>query len=974
MPQFDRLEVWSGPQAAGGSRLAVFPYDLIRLSDRRQIAGESELVALVRVQSPAYAEIKENRVLRSVFKDDSFDEWGIHTVDERHGMAPEASLVAELRAHPIQVSLGDVIVTRTEADGTVVHDFEALQLTPAEHINSFILPSLTAEGFSWIALGTIDATLPVDMIYDWDTPLAALKRLAEISGTELRLRRNGTTNYLIDLLNEINGTADTVDIRLRKNLAGIVRHRESLEQMNRVYPKGIEIDGISATIARARWKVTGVSGSDVTLEDPAGGDGPAQLADQLNGRYLRKVDGSLVEITDTVVASATVTTLTLASVTGITADDLVEIALNSAGDDLTWLEAPAEKAAYGLRAAVIERPDIADTNNLVANPDLRDWAGAATDPPDSWTKIGAPTLARTTTAGRWRVGGKSCRVQSTADGQGLETAYVPIDPSTALPYFAGFLSFWIASGRVRIEIVVTDGSTTWVLPDGTNGKAYSNEVDAWKEVGAKGLDLQELGATQAKLRIVQDGSGTADFYVDFAQLTQTAEQMPAVAGSGAIQLWQVANEALLERKDPMVRIDVDLIDLARLDPDLVAQFAAQELLEGAPCNVSDDRLGVTVSTRILGVERDLLRNAVASLILSNKPEDLVDMVVRPRRVRKRRRDAAVDQEPTVEAFFTDLPGSPGQVQVRLSARPTGATIFYHVADAGTAPPVIGSASWSTYAGVFTINTIGATDKQVAVYAKLGDRFSAVRPWRVDKDSTPEIVSSGVEQIGTSPNVTVKRNLTVDDDVRWVIWFRRVGSWPTADGTQGGALSQTYFKARKHISSEGGGWDAAGAPIAGGLSFDDGAVHSNSTTVYDIVVPIDAFGNVGPRHEASFAVTATIPPALSSFSAAWQSDGSSCLSPGTIRAQWTVNGSVSNGSHDLRIYREVNGDGRQLITTITDPTTTLLYDVSALDYADASGSEYTYRISYELIDSVPAILDSGQASPDVVKKVSGFCPV
>ena len=46
-------------------------------------------------------------------------------------------------------------------------------------------------------------------------------------------------------------------------------------------------------------------------------------------------------------------------------------------------------------------------------------------------------------------------------GIGIQTALMPIALSSTSPYFSGYASLWLVSGRVRVELVASDGITAW---------------------------------------------------------------------------------------------------------------------------------------------------------------------------------------------------------------------------------------------------------------------------------------------------------------------------------------------------------------------------------------------------------------------------------------------------------------------------------------------------------------------------------
>jgi hypothetical protein len=397
-----RFEIWSDLQCAGGTRLAQIP-ELLRgaagtgasASESRVVGDDHQLTILLPQTSDAAAQLLEGRVIRVDYDDTpTYDEWRIVKIDEAREVTQGGTALLTVTAYWPLVDWGTRggVVQRTEADGTRTADFDLTALTPTQHLTNYIRATLWAEGLTWFDLGTISPTIPVDLSYRGDTPRAALGKLqdalAQLSGNscELQLRRNGTTGYLLDLVAQVGSGATAFALSFGLNSPWLRRHRSTLDQATRVVPLGTPVADRRPTLARARWQVTAVAGTVVTLADPAGGDGPVGFDDQLNGYYLRTVGGTLTAIS---ASSASAQTVTVASATGISVNDLVEVRADSSGTELTALEAPAAKATYGLATKVLDRPDLPGTVNLLTNPVMRTYTGSSS-PPDGWTAVGSP--------------------------------------------------------------------------------------------------------------------------------------------------------------------------------------------------------------------------------------------------------------------------------------------------------------------------------------------------------------------------------------------------------------------------------------------------------------------------------------------------------------------------------------------------------------------------------------------------------
>lgn len=565
------------------------------------------------------AYIAVRKVLRVVQNATAYDEWRIvdRTIDRNLGTITLtcASMVSS------DVSEG-ALVSRTDADGVVLYDFESVGLTPTEHINTWVLPALAAAGFGWITLGTITPTDELDLIFSWDTPLEVLLRIAAATKMELDISRNGTTGYKINIVAKVNAAAAQADLRFDKNTVNVIRDEDTIEMATRVFPKGAANSGENhATMARAMWEVGLISGDLVALVDPAGGEGPIQFDDQLNGAYLRKVNGTLVDVLDSF-AIAPAHTVQLASVAGITVGDLIQFRANSTGTDLTSLTNPVtvDPNLYGEKVAILDLPTISGANNVIPNPFMRAFTGSL---PAGWTAVGSPTLTHQTAPPYTALGDGSIKVSATADGQGVKSPAGAVYPTAANPYGSGYARAWVVSGRIRVELVITTPGGAVIFPASTQAVASNTVVGQWVDLGATGADLYALGATAVAVRVVQNGSTAAVFYVDAAQATAINYHEQLVEGSGGTRLWQAANEMLRTRSVPIITYTVPLVDLEALDPVLWSESA---LVVGGPVRVRDDVIGVDFVSRILEVRRDYEDPSKTAIIISNRYDDLLDLL------------------------------------------------------------------------------------------------------------------------------------------------------------------------------------------------------------------------------------------------------------------------------------------------------------------------------------------------------------
>ena len=671
-----RAESWTDWKAAGGTRQYVV--DKVLSCRSRTSLINDQLSLVVALGNPALEHLLTRTIIRLDQSDSVYDEWLIvdRATDEVAGTVTLTA--ASIRSTEVSES---ALIERDDSDGVVVFDFESLGLTPEEHITQWILPALATAGITWIDIGTITPIAPIDMAFQWDTPLSALLHIASVTQCELDIRRNGDTEYLIDLISKVNETAQRADMRIDKNLVNITADEDTIDQATRVFPRGANAEESSATMSRALWKVDAVASNVLTLSDPAGGPGPIQVDDQLNNRYLRKPDGTLTQVND---CDATNQTVTVASAAGLAVDDQIQFRYNSWGKDLVYLDDPAAIADYGIKVGIKDVPNTPGTNNLLKNPFMRDWPSTL---PVGWSEVGAPTTTKQTAAPYTAMGGASIKVESTDAGEGVVSDTMPLSVSPEHPYISGYGRLWVVSGSVRVELVLITPDGEVIMPVGP--VASNSIIGQWEDLGVSGINGDELEATEAAIRIVQNGSTPAVFYVDAAQLTESPSQEPLVEGSGGTALWQAANEVLRTSSLPKVQYSIPLVDLEQLDP---VKWAETALIIGAPARVRSPRLDVDILTRLLEINRDYINANGTSVVLSNKFDDLTDFLAAFHR--RGRRTPTTTEPESGESLDISVPpllnirinranskltaiviGGPGTYQTRALARldryPTG---------------------------------------------------------------------------------------------------------------------------------------------------------------------------------------------------------------------------------------------------------------------------------------------------------------
>lgn len=306
--------------------------------------------------------------------------------------------------------------------------------------------------------------------------------------------------------------------------------------------------------------------------------------------------------------------------------------------DVTELSHPIYRAQYGSRVAVLSRPEIPDTQNLVPNAALSGWHPfihpSAPDgvAPDGWILAGPPgavaTVRKNTDPAYWKSGGASVLVTVTADSY-IETAPIPWLATVDQPYLSTLVQLFLVSGIVTAELCL-DGAPTqgpaaaFIYPqDAGEPQVVTDPISDWFTLATAGLNLLDnnLGWLRLRIRAMTD----AVFYLDAGQLTATAQGRDFSDGAAPTRLWQACNERLALYAPPAVSIGSGYLDLETAGGGVLQRDVLQP---GQRMELIDPVLGDTVTTRVLGWTRDWFRRVNVNLNLSNQPLDISRMLSR----------------------------------------------------------------------------------------------------------------------------------------------------------------------------------------------------------------------------------------------------------------------------------------------------------------------------------------------------------
>lgn len=350
------------------------------------------LTVQVQRDDPRCAEIVFGRVLRVVHESGTGDtEWDIAALDDQSS----ADLLT-ITCTPIAYRLARVVYMGvTSATGQPEPDWTGVQMTAEEWLDALVIPTLADAGMAF-EIGTIDSTARFTMDGEWNSVLEIINAICEPgrANAEFKLTAGGDYGYVIDLLDAIGSSAETVRVRTAINLIETKRQRSMHEVATRVFPRGSSDSVVTRTMGEHVFAIASVvSGTVLALEDPFGGDGPIAYDDQLNG--LRVAVMNDPDFADQAVSDSVASTqrITITDTTGMSAGQWLRFfrTTGETGTRVTSLAVPllADHAAdggYGDRAAILDRPGIVADTNLIPNAMMRAWANAA-NPPDDWEEF-----------------------------------------------------------------------------------------------------------------------------------------------------------------------------------------------------------------------------------------------------------------------------------------------------------------------------------------------------------------------------------------------------------------------------------------------------------------------------------------------------------------------------------------------------------------------------------------------------------
>jgi hypothetical protein len=213
------------------------------------------------------AQLRAGRVITPIWDDGSFDEWRVGVV-----LPPSRGSRGLITVECVPLWLD--LVERSDAAGkgwvsdvsagVRNFEYEFTERTPAQIWASDIIPNCP----SWVSAGTIDPTyvipsLSVSRMTPGAVAIAVRDALRNVDvSCELQLRRNGTTDYQLDLVTEIGASADTPVFHPNNALLTLQQKSDPTLQATRILMRGgTAPDGLPGIWGRARFRGGAPSGT-----------------------------------------------------------------------------------------------------------------------------------------------------------------------------------------------------------------------------------------------------------------------------------------------------------------------------------------------------------------------------------------------------------------------------------------------------------------------------------------------------------------------------------------------------------------------------------------------------------------------------------------------------------------------------------------------------------------------------------------
>jgi hypothetical protein len=527
-----RLDLWSAPAAAGGTRvcfLAEPAAGTAVLSARRTRMlepGRSQLVLSIAPNHPHLASLTPQQSIVRLTRfepttPDSFNEiWEEWRVVRRVRPVAREAGPYQIVCVPLEDDLIDVDAHREVSDGGLHRwQYSATERLPADVLGD-VRTRLAALGYSWVVVGTVTPTTKVTFtIPNVTTPRAIISTLvtqlaAKGVTAEFQLTRFGSTEYRLELVARVAGALAPLIASTDAQAKDLSVDEDATEQVNVVIPFSSE----GVDLRELQFEVASVDGGTgwVTLQAIGGAAATLVLLDdQWNGRRLyRELTGRSFAIVDSSASPQRVQLATADLASGLAAGE--RVSLRQLEDNAGTRRAFGTKSVWSPFRVVstLTGPPRINTEDLqgagvtihAAN-QFRDWMAQRSTlvaaMPDGdfnhvtgiWSFVSAPSAAPAIGDWIWCPQGAAFIVgQVTNWNAGTNQA-------TVIPRYVGQQFTASATGIVGARCYRPIGSPMWIQATATSGNQLT--VDAFSAGTPSAGDVLEVQQLHQGERLVE---------------------------------------------------------------------------------------------------------------------------------------------------------------------------------------------------------------------------------------------------------------------------------------------------------------------------------------------------------------------------------------------------------------------------------------------------------------------------------------
>ncbi len=529
-----RLDLWSAPAPAGGTRVAFLAEPgasravLTATRSRFLEQGQSRLTFTVAPTHHALASLTPQQAILRLTRavpttPDTFDEiWEEWRVVQRRRPVKRAAAPYEIVCVPLEDDLLDADLYREVTSGGLSSwGYRGTDRTPAQVLGD-VAARLAALGHTWVTVGTVTPTTPVTIVVEGTaSPRAIVTALVEalaakgVASEFEFVRAPDNLSYQLQLLTRVAGALAPLIATTDAAAIDVTVDEDAAEQVNAVIP--FSEDGVDLRELQVEVQAVDAGTGWVTLR--AIGAAPAAIVgvdDQWNGRRLfRELTGRSFAILD---STASPMRVQLA---------VADLASNLAvGERVSFRESETftgTRRAFGTRAArsplevvsTLTGPPRINTNDRfgggvtihVAN-QYRDWEVQrstlvavmpdATFDPGAGTVVFASTPSTAPQANDWlwsNVSGGVVPLTVTAYNAGTRTA-------TVVARYVGD-QFTVAATYVSptVRCYRPAGTPMWIQASAVSGNQLT--VDAFSGGTPSATDVLELLQRHQGERLVE---------------------------------------------------------------------------------------------------------------------------------------------------------------------------------------------------------------------------------------------------------------------------------------------------------------------------------------------------------------------------------------------------------------------------------------------------------------------------------------